>query len=183
MDVGSPCGALDASRSRPLAAPTLSLDRRLLTEGDELGGARTTRRTTVTRRSSVIPEGGTAAEAIESTTVIRDERQDTSFSTAELEPAGYDIVMTDADGNETRSQLVLGEVTGGRRVSHHRQGDLRRRRADRGLVGRRPGQPVGLDRRLRGAEAPDPEEGRLPALGLHRWARGRRPAAHRSTDR
>ena len=40
-------------------------------------------------------------------------------------------------------------------------------RADRGELGRRPGEPMGLDRRVRRVGR-GPAQGRLPALGLHR---------------
>lgn len=77
---------------------TLSLERRLLTEGEDLG---------VLYHSpdasdptiSIVPEGGSADDAIDSTTASGT-KGETSFSTADLEPSGYDIVMTDTEGNE-----------------------------------------------------------------------------------
>jgi endonuclease/exonuclease/phosphatase family metal-dependent hydrolase len=82
----------------PVELPTtLSLDRRLLTEGEDLGvlyNAPGSSENTV----AIVPEGGSVEEAIDSTTV--GQKGDTSFSTAELEPSGYDIVMVDAEGTE-----------------------------------------------------------------------------------
>jgi hypothetical protein len=77
---------------------TLSLERRLLTEGEELGvlvHAPGSEESTV----SVVPEGGSADAAIVSETVTG-ETGETSFDTGALDPAGYDIVLLDADGAE-----------------------------------------------------------------------------------
>ena len=77
---------------------TLSLERRLLTEGEDLGvlyNSPDVSDPTI----SIVPEGGSADDAIESETVSGTAGT-TSFSTAELEPSGYDIVMTDAGGDE-----------------------------------------------------------------------------------
>jgi endonuclease/exonuclease/phosphatase family metal-dependent hydrolase len=77
---------------------TLSLERRLLTEGEELGvlhHAPGTEEGTV----SIVPEGGSAAEALASEDVSG-ESGTTSFDTAALDPGGYDIVLTSSDGTE-----------------------------------------------------------------------------------
>ena len=77
---------------------TLSLERRLLTEGEELGvlyNAPGSEENTV----AVVSEGGSADAALLSASVDG-EAGGTSFDTASLEPAGYDIVLVDADGNE-----------------------------------------------------------------------------------
>ncbi|HEX5016043.1 MAG TPA: endonuclease/exonuclease/phosphatase family protein [Actinomycetes bacterium] len=83
---------------RPVELPTtVSLDRRLLTEGEELGvlyNAPGSTETTI----AVVPEDGDVDEALDSVTV--EEKGETSFSTADLEPAGYDVVMVNADGDE-----------------------------------------------------------------------------------
>jgi hypothetical protein len=77
---------------------TLSLDRRLLTEGEELGvlfHAPGIDEATI----SVVPEGGSADEAVASDAVTGDSG-DASFDTGELDPAGYDIVLLDEHGTE-----------------------------------------------------------------------------------
>ena len=77
---------------------TLSLERRLLTEGEELGvlhHAPGSSRSTV----SILPEGGSADEAITSETVTG-ESGTTSFDTTPLDPGGYDIILASADGTE-----------------------------------------------------------------------------------
>ena len=77
---------------------TLSLERRLLTEGEQLGvlyNAPGSSENTI----SIVPEEGSADEAIESQSV-EGEKGETSFDTSSLDPSGYDIVLVDADGNE-----------------------------------------------------------------------------------
>jgi len=77
---------------------TLSLERRLLTEGEELGvlyHAPGSTQNTI----SIVPEGGSADEALTSETV-GGESGTTSFRTDSLDPGGYGIVLTDADGAE-----------------------------------------------------------------------------------
>ncbi|GAA1478857.1 hypothetical protein GCM10009623_33030 [Nocardioides aestuarii] len=77
---------------------TLSLERRLLTEGEQLGvlhHAPGHPRTTI----SVVPEGGSGAEPLASQDV-EGESGETSFDTAPLAPGGYDVVLTDPDGSE-----------------------------------------------------------------------------------
>jgi endonuclease/exonuclease/phosphatase family metal-dependent hydrolase len=77
---------------------TLSLERRLLTEGEELGvlfHSPGLEEGTV----AVVPEGGSPDEAVASE-AVSGESGDTSFDTSSLEPGGYDIVLTDADGEE-----------------------------------------------------------------------------------
>ena len=77
---------------------TLSLERRLLTEGEELGvlyHAPGSSEATI----AVVPEGGSAGDALMAETVDG-EAGDTSFDTGSLDPTGYDIVMLDADGEE-----------------------------------------------------------------------------------
>jgi endonuclease/exonuclease/phosphatase family metal-dependent hydrolase len=84
---------------KPVELPqTLSLERRLLTEGEDLGvlyNSPGSNENTI----SVVPEDGSPDDALESTTVTG-ESGATSFSTADLDPSGYDIVMLDADGTE-----------------------------------------------------------------------------------
>ena len=77
---------------------TLSLERRLLTEGEELGvlfHAPGSTEATI----SVVPEGGSPDAALASETVSG-ESGNTSFDTGSLDPAGYDIVLVDAEGAE-----------------------------------------------------------------------------------
>ena len=82
----------------PVELPTtVSLERRLLTEGEKLGvyyNAPGDAETSI----AILPEGGSASEAMETST--GGESGQTSFDTASLEPGGYDIVMLDADGTE-----------------------------------------------------------------------------------
>lgn len=82
----------------PIELPTtVSLERRLLTEGEDLGvlyNAPGSDENTI----AIVPEGGTAQDALESTTVGA--KGTTSFSTTDLEPSGYDIVMVDGAGEE-----------------------------------------------------------------------------------
>ena len=81
----------------PVELPTtVSLDRRLLTEGEDLGVLFNA--PSADNTIAVVPEDGTADGALASTTV--GEQGTTTFSTADLEPSGYDIVMVDADGTE-----------------------------------------------------------------------------------
>ena len=77
---------------------TVSLDRRLLTEGEDLGVLYNSP-DAADPTLSIVPEGGSVDDALESTTVDGTSG-DTTFSTADLEPAGYDIVMSDSDGTE-----------------------------------------------------------------------------------
>ena len=77
---------------------TLSLERRLLTEGEQLGvlfhvpgSAEST--------ISVVPEGEPADAAL-ATETVSGERGETSFDTGSLDPAGYDLVLLDAEGAE-----------------------------------------------------------------------------------
>lgn len=77
---------------------TLSLERRLLTEGEELGvlhHAPGLEQGTI----SVVPEDGSPEEALTSQDVT-DESGTTSFDTAPLDPGGYDIVLASSDGSE-----------------------------------------------------------------------------------
>jgi hypothetical protein len=77
---------------------TLSLDRRLLTEGEELGvlfHAPGSDGATI----SVVPEDGSVDDAV-ATEAVTGESGDTSFDTGELDPSGYDIVLLDAEGTE-----------------------------------------------------------------------------------
>jgi hypothetical protein len=77
---------------------TLSLDRRLLTEGEELGvlfHAPGSDGATI----SVVPEDGSVDVAV-ATEAVTGESGDTSFDTGELDPSGYDIVLLDAEGTE-----------------------------------------------------------------------------------
>ncbi|WP_432479585.1 endonuclease/exonuclease/phosphatase family protein [Nocardioides sp. GXQ0305] len=77
---------------------TLSLDRRLLTEGEELGvlhHAPGREQSTI----SILPEGGTPGDVLTSVTVTG-ESGTTSFDTGALDPAGYDVVLSSADGTE-----------------------------------------------------------------------------------
>ncbi|MEX2274029.1 MAG: endonuclease/exonuclease/phosphatase family protein [Actinomycetota bacterium] len=76
---------------------TVSLDRRMLTQGDELNvryNAPGHEETSV----ALVPEGGDASAAIENATT--GESGETSFDTGELDPEGYDIVMFDGEGSE-----------------------------------------------------------------------------------
>jgi hypothetical protein len=77
---------------------TLSLERRLLTEGEELGvlhHAPGLEQGTI----SVVPEDGSPDEALTSQDVT-DESGTTSFDTDPLDPGGYDVVLADSDGTE-----------------------------------------------------------------------------------
>ena len=77
---------------------TLSLERRLLTEGEKLG---VLHRAPGRSQSSIsiLPEGGSADEALTSETVTG-ESGTTSFDTTPLDPGGYDIVLASTDGTE-----------------------------------------------------------------------------------
>jgi len=77
---------------------TLSLERRLLTEGEELGVLYHAPGST-DNTIAVVPEGGSADEALASEPAP-DETGETSFDTTALEPAGYDVVLVDAEGEE-----------------------------------------------------------------------------------
>ena len=77
---------------------TLSLERRLLTEGEELGVLYNAPGST-DNTIAVVPEGGSADEALASEPAD-DEAGETSFDTTSLEPSGYDIVLVDAEGEE-----------------------------------------------------------------------------------
>jgi hypothetical protein len=90
---------------KPLALPTtVSLDRRMLTEGDEFtvyynspGASETT--------VSVLPQDGDESAATQSQTTS-DASGRMEFDTTELTPGGYDVVMLDEDGNEVaRNEL------------------------------------------------------------------------------
>ncbi len=77
---------------------TLSLERRLLTEGELLGvlfHAPGSDESTI----SVVPEGGPADAAL-ATETVSGESGGTSFDTGSLDPAGYDLVLLDAEGAE-----------------------------------------------------------------------------------
>jgi hypothetical protein len=77
---------------------TLSLDRRLITEGEELGAlynAPGLNEASI----SVVPEGGGADEASVSVDVDGSAGT-TPVDTTSLEPGGYDIVLTDPEGEE-----------------------------------------------------------------------------------
>jgi endonuclease/exonuclease/phosphatase family metal-dependent hydrolase len=86
----------------PVALPTtVSLDRRLLTEGEDLGvlyNAPATGEDGGENTIAIVPEGGTADDALASVSVGA--KGTTTFSTADLEPSGYEIVMLDAEGSE-----------------------------------------------------------------------------------
>ena len=83
----------------PLALPTtVSLDRRMLTEGDEVTAyfnAPGVSQGTV----ALLPEGGAASGTLTSRS-SDDAAGSMSFDTAELEPGGYDIVLLDEAGEE-----------------------------------------------------------------------------------
>ncbi len=77
---------------------TVSLDRRLLTEGEELGVHYRAPGTT-DGVVSVVPEGGSPDDALASE-ALTGESDTTSFDTTPLEPGGYDVVLVDASGTE-----------------------------------------------------------------------------------
>ena len=77
---------------------TLSLERRLLTEGEELGVLYNAPGST-DNTIAIVPEGGSADEALASEPAA-DETGETSFDTAALDPSGYDVVLVDAGGEE-----------------------------------------------------------------------------------
>ena len=83
----------------PVELPqTLSLERRLLTEGEELGvlhHAPGSEQSTI----SILPEGGSAGDALISESVTGESGR-TSFDTETLDPAGYDVVLASKDGTE-----------------------------------------------------------------------------------
>ncbi len=77
---------------------TLSLERRLLTGGEELGvlyNAPGSAENTI----AIVPEGGSADDALASE-AVSGEAGTTSFDTSSLDPSGYDIVLVDAEGDE-----------------------------------------------------------------------------------
>lgn len=89
----------------PLALPTtVSLDRRMLTEGDQftvLYNSPEAAETTVT----VLPEGAELTEAVAEQTAT-DPAGSMAFDTSSMPPGGYVVVMTDQDGNvAARNQL------------------------------------------------------------------------------
>jgi hypothetical protein len=92
----------------PVELPTtLSLERRLLTEGEELGvlynAPESSENTIAIVPEGASAEGASAEEAIAEgaiASVSVGQSGDTTFSTEKLEPSGYDIVMLDADGTE-----------------------------------------------------------------------------------
>ena len=83
----------------PVELPqTLSLERRLLTEGEELGvlyHAPGSEQSTI----SILPEGGSAGDALVSESVTGESGR-TSFDTETLDPAGYDVVLASKEGTE-----------------------------------------------------------------------------------
>ncbi|MCJ7831938.1 MAG: endonuclease/exonuclease/phosphatase family protein, partial [Actinobacteria bacterium] len=89
---------LSSFQATPVALPTtVSLDRRMLTEGEKLGvyyNAPGNDQTSIV----IVPEGGDVSAAID--TADTGESGKTKFDTSSLEPGGYEIIMLDADGNE-----------------------------------------------------------------------------------
>jgi hypothetical protein len=76
---------------------TVSLERRLLDEGEELGvyyNAPGQEQTSI----AIVPQGGSPSDALESQDTAGSGQ--TSFGTGSLEPGGFDIVMSDAEGGE-----------------------------------------------------------------------------------
>jgi hypothetical protein len=106
----------------PVVMPaTLSLERRLLTQGEDLGVLYNSPDASAPT-ISIVPVDGSAGESVASTTVTGTQGE-TSFGTAGLDPASYDIVMTDADGDElernsfaVRSQAADVSLTTDKRV-------------------------------------------------------------------
>lgn len=82
----------------PVELPTtVSLERRLLTQGEDLGvlyNAPGSEQNTI----AIVAEGGASEDAVESASV--GDKGTTVFSTTDLAPSGYDIVMVDGAGEE-----------------------------------------------------------------------------------
>ena len=123
----------------------VSVSEALLTQGDPL---------TVAYRSSgsdgtvaIVPSGSDPGSA-----VLTEDASGTSGSfevdTAELEPGGYDAVLSGGDGAElARVGLWVRDPDAVIEVSTDRP-SYRGGGADRRELDRRPGQPLGLDRGL-----------------------------------
>ncbi len=104
----------------PLALPTtVSLDRRMLTEGDEF----TVYRNAPSASAStvvVVPEGGDATEALTSQS-FETAAGSSTFDTADLEPGGYDVVMLDEAGDEiARNEFWIRARDAGVRINTDR---------------------------------------------------------------
>ena len=136
----------------PVPMPVMvSVSEALLTQGDPL---------TVAYRSSgsdgtvaIVPsEGGTGSAA------LTKEASGTSGSfevdTAELEPGGYDAVLTSSRRGRARARRALDPRSERRDPGLDRSPELPRGGADRRELDRWPGQPLGLDRGLPGGEDP-----------------------------
>ena len=152
---------------------TLSLDRRLLTEGEQLG----------VRYHAPGSSGNTISIMREGGSVGRGARVGEGHRRVGHHLDRHGVPRPDGlrhrpggrRRHRARAQLLLVAFGAGGRDAVDRQPDVRRRRADRGDVGRRAREPVGLDRGVRGWRG-RPPAGRLPAVGLHRRTRrGRAP--------
>ena len=129
----------------------------MLTEGDEFTvyyNAPGAEESTV----AVVPEGGDASEAL-SSQESGDAAGTMSFDTAELAPGGYDVVMSDEDGDEVARNEFWVRVA---RRPRSRSAPIARPTASVSPievdVGRRAGQPLGLDRPVTSAGADDPND-------------------------
>ena len=88
---------LSSVETTPVALPTtLSLSRRLSTEGEDIG-AYTNAPGHEEVEIAIIPEGGSTTEAV--STVTAPAQGEVELETAELPPGGYDVVMS-AEGEE-----------------------------------------------------------------------------------
>ena len=157
----------------PVALPTtVSLDRRMLTQGDEVtvfynapGSSKLT--------LAVGPgQGARAAEDMVGDRPFRHEH------VHDRRPGARRLRHRHARRRRPsdRAQRVLGAGEGCRGRDQHRPFHVRRRRAGDGQLGRRSCQPLGLDRCLPGRRV-RPSKGRLPVVGLHRRPRLRGPPA------
>ncbi len=104
----------------PLALPTtVSLDGRMLTEGDKFTvyhNAPGASETTV----AVLPEGGDASEALTSQS-SDDAAGSMSFDTADLPPGGYDVLLLDETGDEVaRNEIWVRSRNADVRISTDR---------------------------------------------------------------
>ena len=147
----------------PVAMPTLvAVDARLRTVGDEIEV--TYNAAGADKQIVVVPEGGDPSDAIETLDAPGD-RETTSFNTAGWDPGGYEVVLSEDEGTETaRVAFYLRDPEAQSRTLD-RPADLRAWAADRGLLGSRARQSLGLARGLRGLGGRSGAR-RLPDLDL-----------------
>ena len=149
-------------RVTPAAIPTtVALSSRMLTVGDTV---------TVTYQSPYGADTGTVALTGPSSVSHEVTGGSGAFDveTGDLSAGEYDAVLA-AEGGDVVARNSLHLRPEDAEVElHHRRTDVRRGDTRHRPLDRRAGQPMGLDRGLP-CRCRRPGEGRLPALGLHRW--------------